>query len=170
MQKTVDTLFFSLRVKKNLVGSESTRVEGRSASYLLRVKSKLGSGQCPSLTTTQLQTTNSLNYKLWTHCWWTCTVCELVRLANFIRQTCGWQTCIGRKIMVLSATPPTHLKKWKQLLSCWLLDLQLIIAVCPVTWEYIFFIQCKRKLLWVIGWMSSQINLSWFNYSSALQY
>jgi len=32
-----------------LVGSESTRVEARSASYLLQVKSKLGSGQAPSL-------------------------------------------------------------------------------------------------------------------------
>jgi len=43
--------FFSLRVKKKLlrVGSESTRVKAGSASYLLRVKSKLGSGQGPSL-------------------------------------------------------------------------------------------------------------------------
>jgi len=32
---------FSLRVKKNLVGSESTRVKGWSASYLLRAKRKL---------------------------------------------------------------------------------------------------------------------------------
>jgi len=31
------------------VGSESTRVEAGSASYLLRVKSKLGSGQGPSI-------------------------------------------------------------------------------------------------------------------------
>jgi len=36
--------------KKSLrVGSESTWVEGRSASYLLQVKSKLGLGQGPSL-------------------------------------------------------------------------------------------------------------------------
>jgi len=42
-------LFFSLRIKKNLFGSgrkvpgsESTWVGGGSASYLLRVKSKLG--------------------------------------------------------------------------------------------------------------------------------
>jgi len=36
--------------KKSLrVGSESTRVKGGSSSYLLRVKSKLGSGQGPSL-------------------------------------------------------------------------------------------------------------------------
>jgi len=36
--------------KKSLrVGSESTRVGGRPASYLLRVKSKHGSGQGPSL-------------------------------------------------------------------------------------------------------------------------
>jgi len=40
--------FFSLRA-----GSESTQVEGGSASYLLWLKSKLGSGQGPSL----LQTT-----------------------------------------------------------------------------------------------------------------
>jgi len=31
------------------VGSESTRVKAGSASYLLRVKSKLGSGRGPSL-------------------------------------------------------------------------------------------------------------------------
>jgi len=38
--------------QKNLlgVGSESTRVNAGSASYLLRVKSKLGLGQGPSLT------------------------------------------------------------------------------------------------------------------------
>jgi len=35
--------------QKNCFGSESTRVEARSASYLLRVKSKLGLGQGPSL-------------------------------------------------------------------------------------------------------------------------
>jgi len=42
---------FSLRVQKKSLrfGSESTRVEGGSASYLLWVKSKLGSGQGPSL-------------------------------------------------------------------------------------------------------------------------
>jgi len=40
---------FSLWVKKNLFGSESTQVEAGSASYLLRVKSKLGLGQGPSL-------------------------------------------------------------------------------------------------------------------------
>jgi len=44
--------FFSLQVKKNLFVLESTRIEGGSASYLLRVKSKLGSGpissMCPS--------------------------------------------------------------------------------------------------------------------------
>jgi len=31
------------------VGSKSTRVKGKLVSYLLRVKSKLGSGQGPSL-------------------------------------------------------------------------------------------------------------------------
>jgi len=37
--------------KKSLrVGSKSTQVKGGLASYLLRVKSKLGSGQGPSLT------------------------------------------------------------------------------------------------------------------------
>jgi len=42
--------FFPLSQKKLLrVGSESTRVEAGSASYLLRIKSKLGSGQGPSL-------------------------------------------------------------------------------------------------------------------------
>jgi len=44
--------FFPTGQKKSLqVGSKSTRVKGRSASYLLRVKSKLGvgSGQAPSL-------------------------------------------------------------------------------------------------------------------------
>jgi len=42
--------FFPLDKKKLLrVGSESTRVEAGSASYLLQVKSKLGSGQGPSL-------------------------------------------------------------------------------------------------------------------------
>jgi len=58
--KTSNFQFFSLRVKKKLlwVGSESTRVKAGSASYLLRVKSKLGSGQGPSLVlrTTYLQT------------------------------------------------------------------------------------------------------------------
>jgi len=37
--------------KSPWVGSESTRVRGGSTSYLLRVKSKLGSGQGPSLQT-----------------------------------------------------------------------------------------------------------------------
>jgi len=42
--------FFPSGQKKLLrVGSESTRVEAGSAYYLLRVKSKLGSGQGPSL-------------------------------------------------------------------------------------------------------------------------
>jgi len=42
---------FSLRVKKKSlrVGSETTQVEGGSASYLLKVKSKLRSGQGPFL-------------------------------------------------------------------------------------------------------------------------
>jgi len=39
--------FFSLRV-----GSKSTWVKGRSVPYLLRVKSKLGLGQGPSLANT----------------------------------------------------------------------------------------------------------------------
>jgi len=45
--KTSNFSNFSLRVKKKLlrVGSESTRVKAGSASYLLRVKSKLGSGR-----------------------------------------------------------------------------------------------------------------------------
>jgi len=43
--------FSKISPKKKLlqVGSESTRVEAGSASYLLWVKSKLGSGQGPSL-------------------------------------------------------------------------------------------------------------------------
>jgi len=44
------SIFFPLVQKKSLrVGFESTRVKGWSASYLLRVKRKLGSGQGPSL-------------------------------------------------------------------------------------------------------------------------
>jgi len=35
--------------KSHCVGSKSSRAKGRPASYLLRVKSKLGSGQDPSL-------------------------------------------------------------------------------------------------------------------------
>jgi len=43
------SIFSSSGQKNSLrVGSESTRVKGGSASYLLRVKSKLGSGQGPS--------------------------------------------------------------------------------------------------------------------------
>jgi len=43
------SIFFPKDQKKSLrVGSESTWVEGRSASYLLQVNSKLGSGQGPS--------------------------------------------------------------------------------------------------------------------------
>jgi len=42
--------FFPLSLKKSLpVGSKSTLVNGGPASYLLRVKSKLGSGQGLSL-------------------------------------------------------------------------------------------------------------------------
>jgi len=42
--------FFTFGSKKSLwVGSESTQVKAGSASYLLQVKSKLGSGQGPSL-------------------------------------------------------------------------------------------------------------------------
>jgi len=42
--------FFTFGSKKSLrVGSESTRVKGGLASYLLQVKSKLGPGQGPSL-------------------------------------------------------------------------------------------------------------------------
>jgi len=44
------SIFFPSDQKKSLrVGSESTRVKAGSASYLLWVKSKLGSGQGPSL-------------------------------------------------------------------------------------------------------------------------
>jgi len=44
------SIFFPLGQIKSLgVGSKSTRVKGRSASYLLLVKIKLGSGQGPSL-------------------------------------------------------------------------------------------------------------------------
>jgi len=47
--------FFPSGQKKLLqVGSESTRVKAGSASYLQRVKSKLGSGQGPSLVTTDI--------------------------------------------------------------------------------------------------------------------
>jgi len=42
-------IFFSSGQKKSLlVRPKSTRVEGGSGSYLLRVKSMRGSGQCPS--------------------------------------------------------------------------------------------------------------------------
>jgi len=42
--------FFTFRSRKSLrIGSESTQFKGRSASSLLRVKSKLGSGQVPYL-------------------------------------------------------------------------------------------------------------------------
>jgi len=42
--------FFPMGQKKSIqVGSESTWVKGGSASYILRVKSKLESGQSPSL-------------------------------------------------------------------------------------------------------------------------
>jgi len=42
--KNVKFFNFSFRIKKSLqVGSKSARVKGRSASYLLWVKSKLGS-------------------------------------------------------------------------------------------------------------------------------
>jgi len=44
------SIFFLLGQKKLLqVGSESTRVKAGLASFLLRVKCKLGSGQGPSL-------------------------------------------------------------------------------------------------------------------------
>jgi len=44
------SIFFHSGQKKSLrVGLESTRVKAGLASYLLRVKSKLGSGQDPSL-------------------------------------------------------------------------------------------------------------------------
>jgi len=44
------SILFPSGQKKSLrVGSESIRVKGGSASYLLRVKSKLGLGQGPSL-------------------------------------------------------------------------------------------------------------------------
>jgi len=44
------SIFFSLGQKKSLrVRSESTQVEGGSASYLLRVKSKLGLGPISNL-------------------------------------------------------------------------------------------------------------------------
>jgi len=47
--------FFPSGPKKSLrVGSESTRVKGGSASYLLQVKNKLGSGQGPSLASLSL--------------------------------------------------------------------------------------------------------------------
>jgi len=45
LKMTNFSILFPSDQKKSLwVGSESTRVEGGSASYLLRVKSKLGSG------------------------------------------------------------------------------------------------------------------------------
>jgi len=53
-QKTSNfSILFPSGQKKLLwVGSESTRVKAASASYLLRVKHKLGSGQGPSLVCT----------------------------------------------------------------------------------------------------------------------
>jgi len=50
LKMTNFSIFFPSDKKKSLqAGSESTWVEGGSASYLLWVKSKLGSGQGPSL-------------------------------------------------------------------------------------------------------------------------
>jgi len=47
---TIKHQFFPFGSKKSLwVGSKSTPAKGGSASYLLRVKSMLGSGQGPSL-------------------------------------------------------------------------------------------------------------------------
>jgi len=49
--------FFNFFQKKFLrAGSESTQVKGGSASYLMRVKSKLGLGQGPSLAVVEAQT------------------------------------------------------------------------------------------------------------------
>jgi len=48
------SIFFPLG-QKNLFGLESTWVKGGSASYLLRVKSKLGSGQSPFQMSTSFQ-------------------------------------------------------------------------------------------------------------------
>jgi len=54
------SIFFSSGQKKSLlVGSESTRVKAGSASYLLRVKSKFGLGQGPSLPQIQGATCSS---------------------------------------------------------------------------------------------------------------
>jgi len=49
-QKLKKIKYFSLSFKKSLrIGSKSTPVKFRLASYLLRVKSMLGSGQGPSI-------------------------------------------------------------------------------------------------------------------------
>jgi len=53
------SIFYPLGQKKSLqVGSESTRVKAGSASYLLRVKSKLGSGRVGSWPISSLYTFN----------------------------------------------------------------------------------------------------------------
>jgi len=53
--------FFPLEQKKSLrVVSKGTRVKGGSASYLLRVKSKLGLGQGPSLVKRRYSFTHNL--------------------------------------------------------------------------------------------------------------
>jgi len=50
LKMSIFSIFFPSDQKKSLqVGSKSTWVKGGSASYLLQVKSKLGSGQGPSL-------------------------------------------------------------------------------------------------------------------------
>jgi len=57
--------FFLFGSKKSFpVGSKSTQVKNRSASYLLQVKSMLGSGQGPSLGSCLLKLNNFLLYAL----------------------------------------------------------------------------------------------------------
>jgi len=70
--KMSNFLIFSLRgQKKSLqVGLESTRVKGGSASYLLRVKSKLGLGQGPALFVSDLPTRPHLwSWPVVKKCW-----------------------------------------------------------------------------------------------------
>jgi len=62
--KTSNFSIFSLRIKKShWVGSKSTWVKGRSVSYLLQVKSKLWSGQGPSLNCWALMDNSKVDVK-----------------------------------------------------------------------------------------------------------
>jgi len=90
--------------------SESTRVEGRWASYLLRVKSKLGSGQGPSLIKSQLKYILALKHLQTMKKWFSWNIFILFHKTFHLLKRRSGRKCFVLKLIV------SHNLYWEKLL------------------------------------------------------